>query len=131
MKYKGDVPKSKQIVMNEFPAKCGLPGDTVFWKIGEFTFHKGVIQEVGSANPELIINGPDSKGAGKITFYENQREDCKNFLNAPHRTFPLKLQKSMWIVIKLQLNDAPVHLTLYTYDILRLKKEEKLFVVPK
>lgn len=136
MKYKSDVPKKNQIRMSEFKL---LPGDTVLYEYQKKVFYTAKVIEVGSANPEYVLGGPEAEGAGMVVWTENEREDCRNFLLGSER-FPVRLKKSMWAVIQyveksgLSGNVAVHEVSqkkLYTYDIERMIGDGSLEIIIK
>ena len=134
MKYKGDVPKKDQIRMSEFKL---LPGDRVSFSLNEgANFYHGKVVEVGSANPEYVLEGPGTERAGMTSWNEDQRSDCENFIKGS--PFPVKLKKSMWAVVEYDVvyHTADFkglrgvgHLFLYTYDIEKMLKNDSLEIL--
>ena len=133
MKYKSEVPKSEQIHLNEFPL---LPGDRAMLMDKEHAYYfYGIVREVGSANPEYVLRDrkkPMPKDAGVITWNENSRENCKQFLQGGHMPVAIRLKKSMWAVVEFTVETGKTpKKKLYTYDILKLKKDSKLLIIHK
>ncbi|MFY9462524.1 MAG: hypothetical protein WAP51_05000 [Candidatus Sungiibacteriota bacterium] len=128
MKYKDEVPRKKQIRLNQFRL---LPGDMVRMKYRN-DYADGVVKEVWSANPEYVLNGPKAEDAGVIHWTnctKNERRDCEAFLRGGHRPVKIRLYKSMWAVIKLYpAATQPFTVTLYTYDIEELCRKGEFII---
>lgn len=131
MKYKDEVPKQQQITLDKFSL---LPGDRVCMKYRN-TFYNGRVKEVGSANPEYVLGGPDAPDAGVMRWTESERTACAAFLYGGHLPVKIRLKKSMWAVIELiehekieHLLEKPIMVTLYTYDIVKRCHEKTLIL---
>ncbi len=114
MKYKSEIPKKDQITLNKFPL---LPGNEVVMKLNGGS-RIGTVTEVGSANPEYVLEGPNAKGAGIVKWNIKDRDDCESFLRGGHLPVKIRLKKSMWAVIRFGKHQKK----LYTYEILEALK---------
>lgn len=128
MRYRSEIPKNRQIRLNEFKL---LPGDRIcLYHRG--VWRAGIVTLVGSANPEYVLGGPNAEGAGVITWEINAREDCKRFLASEHLPVPIRLKKSIWAVVELNPSKRGMRKTkraLYTYDIERMIKKGTLRIL--
>lgn len=141
-KYKDEVPRHEQIRMNQFRL---LPGDQVRIQ-HQRSFHLGEVVEVGSANPEYMLwrqkktGGKKPEGAEVVRWKSHKkgdREACEQIVRlGGHLSVRLRLKKSMWAVIEILVpvgkhTPAFTHRkkTLYTYDIEKLHREERLVIL--
>lgn len=126
MRYEDEVPKSEQISLSQFRL---LPGSYIQKRL-EGHLCEGIVSEVGSANPEYVLGGPDAEDAGVIKWTEQERDECAAFIDGGHLPVKIRLRKSMWAVIALFVPgfDNPLKEVLYTYDVEELVKKGDLII---
>lgn len=127
MKYKDEVPKPKQIRLDQFRL---LPGDIIRLRCAD-DYYNGVVREVWSANPEYVLGGPKAKDAGVVKWTEKERAECEAFLRGGHKPVKIRLKKSMWARVELYLPTGSGWMNLYTYDIEERHKKGELIIQQK
>jgi len=128
MQYHDEVPNDQQISMDQFYL---LPLDPVTLRY-EGKDRLGLVREVGSANPEYVLHGPQAPDAGVVRWSWaslSERLACESFIKSGHPPTMLRLKRSMWAVVELikPLGDPETGMTiltiiLYTYEIEELRK---------
>lgn len=140
MRYEDEVPRGKQITLNQFRL---LPGSRIYRRL-EGSLCYGIVREVGSANPEYVLGGSGAKDAGVEIWTEKERDECTAFIGGEHLPVRIRLKKSMWAVIECEVNVAKSDSrygswtetgtkreTLYTYDIEELFAKGDLVIVSR